>query len=141
MRTRTLLLALGALACSEPAPIPAASLALTADTLRVPFAEVTAGAWLGGERYAVISPADERELSRLQREVATDLYAAGRPDLVPWLDWKGFVALVPDEVPSVDAAKVARIDELVDVSFASGLCRCTVVAFAPDRLPGPLTEG
>ena len=60
MRTRTLLLALGALACSEPAPTPSASLALTADTLRVPFAEVTAGAWLGGERYAVVSPADER---------------------------------------------------------------------------------
>ncbi len=60
MRTRTLLLALGALACSEPAPIPSASLALTADTLRVPFAEVTAGAWLGGDRFAVVSPADER---------------------------------------------------------------------------------
>jgi len=60
MRTRTLLIALGALACSEPAPPPAAALVLTADSLRVPFAEVTAGAWLGGDRFAVISPADER---------------------------------------------------------------------------------
>jgi hypothetical protein len=58
MRTRALLIAAGALACTEPAPIPSALVALTADTLRVPFAEITAGAWLGGDRYAVVSPAD-----------------------------------------------------------------------------------
>jgi len=92
-------------------------------------------------RTSPLPPAEERELSRLQREVATQLVEARRPDLVPWLDWQGFVVLVPDEVPSVDAAKIARIDELVQKSFATGRCRCTVVAFAPDRLPGPLTDG
>lgn len=70
MRIRTLLIAFGALACSEPAPAPSALLTLTGDTLRVPFAEVTSGAWLGGDRYAVISPADE--------QVALVDFASGR---------------------------------------------------------------
>jgi hypothetical protein len=58
MRTLALTFIFGALACTEPAPIPSATLALTADTLRVSFDEIAEGAWLGGDRYAVVSPAD-----------------------------------------------------------------------------------
>ena len=91
-------------------------------------------------RASPLPAAEERELSRLQRAVATQLLEAGRPDLVQWLEWKGFVTLVADEVPTVDRATVARIDELVNQAFATGRCRCTVVVFAPDRLPAPLTD-
>jgi hypothetical protein len=92
-------------------------------------------------RTSPLPAAEERELSRLQREVALQLADAGRSDLVPWLDYRDFVPLVPKEVPSVDAAKVDRIAQLVRKAVAIGGCRCTVVAFRPDELPGALTDG
>lgn len=58
MRTLAAGLALVAVACAEPAPPPSLALDAPGDTLRVPFTEVTDGVWLGGDRYAVLSPAE-----------------------------------------------------------------------------------
>jgi len=58
MRTLVAGLAIVAVACGEPAPLPSFALDAPGDTLRVPFTEITDGAWLGGDRYAVLSPAE-----------------------------------------------------------------------------------
>ncbi|HEU4828621.1 MAG TPA: hypothetical protein VFT04_05460 [Gemmatimonadales bacterium] len=57
MRPHLIVLALLA-ACTDPAPIPAARLVPGPDTLRLPIVEATDGAWLGGSRFALLSPAD-----------------------------------------------------------------------------------
>lgn len=55
---RSLLLCLLVAACAEPAPIPVATLEPRGDTLRLPIVEAADGAWLGGARFAILSPAD-----------------------------------------------------------------------------------
>jgi len=56
------LVTLGALAgCGErQPPPPEVLLGASADTIQSNLYEATAGAWLGGDRWAVISPADQR---------------------------------------------------------------------------------
>ena len=46
-------------ACTNAATPPSTTLAIAGDTLRVPFSEITAGVWLGGDRFAVVAPADD----------------------------------------------------------------------------------
>jgi hypothetical protein len=47
-------------ACAAPEPeAPALELVLAGDTLATPYSEVTAAAWLGGSRWAVLAPGDE----------------------------------------------------------------------------------
>ena len=59
MRALPVLLASLLSACAAPdAGTPPTDLAAATDTLRLPFLEATGGAWLGGERFAVVSPAD-----------------------------------------------------------------------------------
>ena len=48
-------------ACGGPkAPAPVITLGPGADSVSTTFSEVTAGAWLGDQRWAVVAPADER---------------------------------------------------------------------------------
>jgi hypothetical protein len=48
-------------ACGEkPAPAPPLTLGPAADTIRTSLSEVTAGTWLGGNRWALLSVPDER---------------------------------------------------------------------------------
>jgi len=84
--------------------------------------------------------AQERELSRLQRALALQLFDLGRADLVQYLEYPDFVPLLATEAPELDPAAVDRVATLVKRSAAIGGCRCTVIEFAPDRLP-PLTDG
>ena len=58
MRALAAGLVIAALACTEPAPPPTSALRAPGDTLYLPFTEITDGVWLGGERYAVLSPAE-----------------------------------------------------------------------------------
>lgn len=98
----------------------------------------------GGTVVARTSPlpaARERELSRLQRSLAQDLEAAGRPDLVPWLNYQGLIELIPEQVPSIDRARVDRVAALVRTAAPAGGFRCTVITFRPDALPGALAGG
>jgi hypothetical protein len=64
MRTHALLAlaaaSLGAVACTDPAPrAPTVVLARPGDTLQTPYRDVTEAVWLGGERWAVVAPADQ----------------------------------------------------------------------------------
>lgn len=64
-----------ALACGRPdAEAPDLALVATPDTIRTTLYEATAGAWLGGSRWAVLSPAD-------QRVVVLDFATKSRSDL------------------------------------------------------------
>jgi hypothetical protein len=61
VRTRhfTILLAGLLAACGAPKPeAPVVELALAGDTLQTPYSELTAAEWLGGNRWAVLAPAD-----------------------------------------------------------------------------------
>jgi hypothetical protein len=52
---------LAAAACGgTKAPAPVYTLGPGADSVATTFGEVTAGAWLGGQRWAVVAPTDER---------------------------------------------------------------------------------
>lgn len=47
-------------ACGAPKPeAPVIELTFAGDTLATPYSDVTAAAWLGGNRWAVLAPADE----------------------------------------------------------------------------------
>src|SRR5438045_1555913 len=47
--------------CGEKAPpAPVVTLGPARDTVQTALSEVTTGAWLGGSRWAVLAPADER---------------------------------------------------------------------------------
>lgn len=74
------LLVLG-VACGEQAPeAPDLALVPTGDTIRTTLYEATDAAWLGGSRWAVLSPADQRVvLLDFSSRTATDL-AAGVKD-------------------------------------------------------------
>jgi len=91
-------------------------------------------------RTSPLPAAQERELSRLQRDLALQLFDLGRADLVQYLEYPDFVPLLMTEAPELDPAAVDRVATLVKRSAAIGGCRCTVLEFAPDRLP-PLTDG
>lgn len=54
------LLLLGSACGGRDAGAPDRALLATADTIRTTLYEATAGAWLGGSRWAVLSPADQR---------------------------------------------------------------------------------
>jgi hypothetical protein len=91
-------------------------------------------------RTSPLPPARERELSRLQRALALELFDLGRADLVQFLEYPDFVPLLKTEAPELDPVAVDRVATLVRRSGDIGGCRCTVFEFAPDRLP-PLTDG
>ena len=50
--------AIAAVACAEPAPLPSFALRTPGDTIYLPFTEITDGVWLGEDRFAVLSPAE-----------------------------------------------------------------------------------
>lgn len=59
MRIHWILAALVAIAaCDAPPPAPSLTLQPGADSLRLTIREATDGVWLGGERFAILSPAD-----------------------------------------------------------------------------------
>lgn len=76
MRRYLILLAALAAACGTDLPEPEpAALIPHGDTLHVPLEQATDGAWLGGERFALVSPADNR--------VAILDFAAGDVRMLP----------------------------------------------------------
>ena len=67
---------------------------------------------------------------RLQRGLAPQLRAAGRPELVGYLDASLFPFLVED-VEGLDQADVDRLAVLNEEVEQAGRCRCAAVAFPP----------
>lgn len=47
-------------ACRGPAPVPTVTLAAAADTVLVPWTDVTDAEWLGGSRWAIVSASERR---------------------------------------------------------------------------------
>jgi hypothetical protein len=103
----------------------------------------------GASLLASTSPlprADERALTRLQRDAADALRAAGLDDLVDQLDSPLFAFVVqqraPGGVPGLTDGDVRRISALNARVAASGSCRCSVVAFPAGQDPDlPFTIG
>ena len=93
----------------------------------------------GGRVVAYVSslPNDvDDELSVLQRRVARQLRAAGRADLVDFIDNPFFSLIVEREnVPGVDLVDARRIAHINDRLARSGGCRCTIIGYPSDRAP------
>lgn len=74
-----------------------------------------------------LSPAENRELDRIQATLRTQLLRARRPDAVRYLDQPLFALIVRD-IPGVNPVLAARASVLNQrVSRRDG-CRCTIVA-------------
>jgi hypothetical protein len=85
----------------------------------------------------------DAEMDVLQDEVGSQLRAAGRYDLLRWLEHP-FLGLVVarENVPGIDTEAVRRLSELNDRLARTGGCRCTVVAFPSNAAPDvPYTLG
>jgi len=87
-----------------------------------------------------LGAAEERELTTLQLQVAAQLLDAGRPDLIEHLERADLTRALTAEVPGLDPATLARIAELDATVDASSRCRCWVVSFPSDQLPGGLAN-
>ncbi len=90
-----------------------------------------------------LSRTEDQELIARQRSLAAELTAAGRPDLVDYLD-SPFVRVVVgrEGVPGIPFADVQRIADLNDKLARSGGCRCTVIAYPASSAPElPYTMG
>lgn len=85
-----------------------------------------------------LTPAEEAEMTELDRTVTAQLIAAGRPDLMPALS-SDLVAFVTSGVSGVDPATVNRMAELNQKVIDSHHCRCAVIAFSPANAP-PITK-
>jgi hypothetical protein len=85
-------------------------------------------------RQDPLGPVKEAELVALQRQVAEQLRAAGRSDLIDRLD-APLVAFTLDGVPGLDDDAVGRLGELNAEREATGRCRCAVIAFPADQAP------
>jgi hypothetical protein len=81
-----------------------------------------------------LGPDQEREIRSLQRQVAQQVRAAGRPDLIEKLD-SSLVSFALAGVPGVDASAVARLGQLNEIVERNGGCRCSVVAFPAASAP------
>jgi hypothetical protein len=82
---------------------------------------------------------EERALRRLQRDAAGALTDHGAATRIPELDSPFLAELdARDPLPGVDAAAIRRIAALNQEVFASGTCRCSVVAFPASA---PAVEG
>ena len=81
-------------------------------------------------RSSPLAEDDEAELVRLQRGLAPQLRAAGRPELVGYLDASLFPFLVED-VEGLDKTDVDRLAVLNEEVEQAGRCRCAAVAFPP----------
>jgi hypothetical protein len=103
----------------------------------------------GARLVAATSPlsrAEERELTRLQRDAAVALRASGHDELVGRLGnsfFEYFVRTqVPEGVPGLSNDAIRRIAHLNGKVEASGSCRCSIVAFPADQDPDlPSTIG
>ena len=85
-----------------------------------------------------LAPREEREITRLQLQIADQLIAAGRPDLVDHLERPELARALVDEVgPSaaIDPAALDRIAGYTERLIAARRCRCWVVAFPADAVP------
>lgn len=85
-------------------------------------------------RQEPLGPEKEAELVALQRQLADELRAAGRPDLLGRLD-APLVAFTLDGVPGIDRDAVGRLGELNTEREATERCRCAVIAFPADQAP------
>lgn len=94
-----------------------------------------------------LTPEEERELRRLETEVAASLTAAGRADLADSVDSPLLGAVVDQAradggLDRVDRAAVRRLSKLNAKIAASGACRCVIVAFPAQTAPElPFTLG
>jgi hypothetical protein len=78
---------------------------------------------------------DEARMRVLQRGVAAELTAAGRPDLIEWLD-DPLVGFALADVEGLDQDAITEIAALNERVEATGGCRCAIVAFTPGALLG-----
>ncbi|HXY94063.1 MAG TPA: hypothetical protein VEP49_16410, partial [Acidimicrobiia bacterium] len=83
-----------------------------------------------------LSAREDRELTSLQRAVAAQLRAAGRPDLVDDLD-SAFLRIVveKDRVRGVSLSDAQRISDFNEKLARDGSCRCTVIAYPAATAP------
>jgi hypothetical protein len=86
----------------------------------------------GARTLAATTPltdAEEHDMRELQVDLAQQLKAAGRADLVDSLG-SSLAAFVIDDVAGVDPTAVQRLANLNEKVERSGQCRCAVIAFA-----------
>jgi hypothetical protein len=76
-----------------------------------------------------LTDAEEHDMRELQVDLAQQLKAAGRADLVDSLG-SSLAAFVIDDVAGVDPTAVQRLANLNEKVERSGQCRCAVIAFA-----------
>jgi hypothetical protein len=77
---------------------------------------------------------DEARIRELQRDVAAELTAAGRPDLIEWLD-DPLVGFALADVEGLDQDTITEIAALNERVESAGGCRCAIVAFTPGAQP------
>ncbi len=82
-----------------------------------------------------LTPREEHELQRLQRDVRSQLEAADRVDLANDMDSGFFGLIVRKERVDVDLSLADRIATLDDAVARSGGCRCVVIAFPAKLAP------
>jgi hypothetical protein len=85
-------------------------------------------------RTAPLSPANDAELSRLQRTLAAQLDESGHSDLMSALN-TSLVTVILRGIAGVDQAAVARVAQLDRLVASSGTCRCAILSFPPDEPP------
>jgi hypothetical protein len=93
----------------------------------------------GARRVAYVTPlpkAEDDELVELQRSLAAQFRAAGRPDLIDALDGIYLGAyLQTHPLPGVDRRAAERADRLNAKVYRSNGCRCSITAFSADDAP------
>ena len=112
---------------------------ITEDGMRGALLEVSPGAQVLAST-SPLAPAEDQELSKLQREVSQQLDNLGRPDLISWLDYSDFLPLLPEMIKAIDRNQLDRISFLLSLASESQSCRSSVVKFSPDDLPAALAE-
>jgi hypothetical protein len=78
----------------------------------------------------------QSELVALQRQVADELMADGKPGLVSYLGGPLVWAVIPT-LPNVSRAQLGRLAEL-NHQIAARVCLCSVIAFSADQPPTQL---
>ena len=81
-----------------------------------------------------LSPTQEQELQKLQTDVAGQLQAAHRTDLLRQLD-SSLLPFAVANVPNIDQTAVARIGELNRIVEQQGPCRCGMISFPATAAP------
>jgi hypothetical protein len=93
----------------------------------------------GARRVAYVTPlpkAEDDELVALQRSLAEQFRAAGRPDLIDALDGIYLGAyFMAHPLPGVDRRAAERADHLNAEVYRSNGCRCSITAFSADDAP------